>query len=100
MSFGVMGANMQGHEPNRWCGWWTTSKSPQAACDAPRWRASRRQAGDQRGIRMNPAAVQGLAGAAIRWKSSLTLQDFGAKAGSRAGQPCSGRLCGDDDSGA
>ncbi|MFM9880388.1 MAG: gamma-glutamyltransferase family protein [Burkholderiaceae bacterium] len=79
MSFGVMGANMQpqGHLQTlaRMIDW---RQSPQAACDAPRWRFN---AGLEINVEatMNPAAVQGLAALGHRMEViDDPYQDFGA----------------------
>ncbi|MGY8905516.1 MAG: gamma-glutamyltransferase family protein [Burkholderiales bacterium] len=79
MSFGVMGANMQpqGHLQTlaRMIDW---QQSPQAACDAPRWRFN---AGLEINVEasMNPAAVQGLAALGHRMEViNDPYQDFGA----------------------
>ena len=79
MSYGVMGANMQpqGHMQTlvRMLDY---KQSPQAACDAPRWRFN---AGLEINVEaaMNPATVQGLAGRGHRMEViNDSYQDFGA----------------------
>ncbi|MDR3453620.1 MAG: gamma-glutamyltransferase family protein [Rhodoferax sp.] len=79
MSFGVMGANMQpqGHVQTlvRMLDY---GQSPQAACDAPRWRYN---AGLDLNVEasMNPATVQGLAQRGHRMEViDDPYQDFGA----------------------
>ena len=79
MSYGVMGANMQpqGHVQTlvRMLDY---RQSPQAACDAPRWRFN---AGREINVEaaMNPATVQGLAGRGHRMEViNDSYQDFGA----------------------
>ena len=79
MSYGVMGANMQpqGHMQTlvRMLDY---KQSPQAACDAPRWRYN---AGFEINVEatMNPATVQGLAERGHRMAViNDTYQDFGA----------------------
>ena len=79
MSFGVMGANMQpqGHMQTlvRMLDY---KQSPQAACDAPRWRYN---AGLEINVEaaMNPACVQGLARRGHRMEViNDSYQDFGA----------------------
>jgi gamma-glutamyltranspeptidase / glutathione hydrolase len=79
MSFGVMGANMQpqGHMQTlvRMLDY---KQSPQAACDAPRWRYN---AGFEINVEaaMNPACVQALAGRGHRMEViNDSYQDFGA----------------------
>lgn len=79
MSFGVMGANMQpqGHLQTlvRMLDY---KQSPQAACDAPRWRYN---AGLEINVEasMNSACVQGLAGRGHRMEViNDSYQDFGA----------------------
>jgi gamma-glutamyltranspeptidase/glutathione hydrolase len=79
MSYGVMGANMQpqGHMQTlvRMLDY---KQSPQAACDAPRWRYN---AGLEINVEsaMNPTTVQGLAGRGHRMEViNDSYQDFGA----------------------
>jgi gamma-glutamyltranspeptidase/glutathione hydrolase len=79
MSFGVMGGNMQpqGHMQTlvRMLDY---KQSPQAACDAPRWRYN---AGFEINVEasMNPATVQGLAERGHRMEViNDSYQDFGA----------------------
>lgn len=79
MSFGVMGANMQpqGHMQTlvRMVDY---QQSPQAACDAPRWRYN---AGLEINVEsaMNPATVQGLAERGHQMEViNDSYQDFGA----------------------
>ena len=79
MSYGVMGANMQpqGHMQTlvRMLDY---KQSPQAACDAPRWRYN---AGFEINVEaaMNPATVQGLAERGHRTEViNDSYQDFGA----------------------
>jgi gamma-glutamyltranspeptidase/glutathione hydrolase len=79
MSFGVMGGNMQpqGHMQTlvRMLDY---RQSPQAACDAPRWRFN---AGLEINVEatMNPATVQGLAGLGHQVEViNDSYQDFGA----------------------
>ena len=79
MSFGVMGANMQpqGHMQTlvRMLDY---KQSPQAACDAPRWRYN---AGFEINVEaaMNPACVQALAARGHRMEViNDSYQDFGA----------------------
>ena len=79
MSFGVMGANMQpqGHLQTlvRMLDY---RQSPQAACDAPRWRYN---AGLEINVEaaMNPASVQGLAERGHRMEViNDSYQDFGS----------------------
>ena len=79
MSYGVMGANMQpqGHMQTlvRMLDY---GQSPQAACDAPRWRYN---AGFEINVEagMNPATVQGLAQRGHRMEViNDSYQDFGA----------------------
>jgi len=79
MSYGVMGANMQpqGHMQTlvRMLDY---QQSPQAACDAPRWRYN---AGFEINVEasMNPQTVQGLADRGHRMEViNDSYQDFGA----------------------
>ena len=79
MSYGVMGANMQpqGHMQTlvRMLDY---GQSPQAACDAPRWRYN---AGFEINVEaaMNPATVQGLAARGHRTEViNDSYQDFGS----------------------
>ncbi len=79
MSFGVMGGNMQpqGHMQTlvRMLDY---QQSPQAACDAPRWRFNAGMEINVEGA-MNPATVQGLADLGHRTEViNDSYQDFGA----------------------
>ena len=79
MSFGVMGASMQpqGHVQTLVC-MLDHGQSPQAACDAPRWRVNQGLSLNVEAS-MDPAIVEGLQARGHRIEAiNDSYQDFGA----------------------